>query len=122
MSSWSPWEDTSYCWVVICKNEKFHRHAGEKFGNKIPLAETDAIADMPAISAPFLVRCPDCGEQYSYQPAEILRVELTVVDSFTTHPLFRDLDANTLHHHDSAYNQDSGDDPDSAYDTLPKSA
>ena len=90
MSSWSPWDDASYCWVVVCKNNRFHRHAGEKFAYKIPLAETDAVSDMPAISAPFPVRCPDCGEEYSYKPEDILRAELELLDSFTPHPLFRE--------------------------------
>jgi hypothetical protein len=90
MSSWSPWEDASYCWVVVCKNKKFHRHAGAAFAFKIPLAETDAVSEMPHISAPFLVRCPDCGEEYSYGPDEVLKVELGLVESFTPHPLFRD--------------------------------
>ena len=89
MSSWSPWEDASYCWVVICKNKRFHRHAGADIGYKIPLAETDAVSPKPTLSAPFLVRCTDCGEEYSYKPSEIQRVELNLVDSFTTHPLFR---------------------------------
>jgi len=90
MSSWSPWEDASYCWVVVCKNNKFHRHAGAVFGYKIPLAETDAVSEMPPVSAPFLVRCPDCGMEYSYDPHDVLKVESSVLESFTTHPLFQD--------------------------------
>lgn len=90
MSSWSPWEDASYCWVVICKNKRFHRRVGEAFANKIPLAETDAVSPKPDVSAPFLVRCPDCGGEYSYRPDEVLKVELGVVDSFTPHPLFQE--------------------------------
>ena len=90
MSSWSPWEDASYCWVVICKNRRFHRHAGTDIGYKIPLAETDAFSPRPDISAPFPVRCPDCSEEYSYKPEDIQRVELNLVDSFAPHPRFRD--------------------------------
>ena len=90
MSSWSPWEDASYCWVVVCKNKPFHRQAGVDLGHKIPLGETDSFSTKPAISAPFLVRCPDCREEYSYNPDEIQRVELNLVDSFTAHPLFRE--------------------------------
>ncbi len=89
VSSWSPWEDASYCWVVICKNKRFHRHAGTDIGYKIPLAETDAVSRKPDISAPFPVRCPDCSAEYSYKPGDLQRVELNLVDSFTTHPLFR---------------------------------
>jgi hypothetical protein len=70
VSSWSPWEDASYCWVVICKNKRFHRHAGADIGYKIPLAETDAVSPKPDISAPFPARCPDCIEEYSYMPGE----------------------------------------------------
>ena len=88
MSSWSPWEDASYCWVVICKNKRFHRQAGVDLGHKIPLAETDSFSPKPSISAPFLVQCPECREEHSYKPDEIQRVELNLVDSFTTHPLF----------------------------------
>ena len=90
MSSWSPWDDASYCWVVVCKNKRSHRHGGAAFANKIPLAETDAVSPMPAISGSFLVRCPDCGTEYSYDPKDVLKVELDVVDSFTPHPLFCD--------------------------------
>jgi hypothetical protein len=90
MSSWSPWEDANYCWVVVCKNKRFHRHAGAAFGYKIPLGETDAVSEKPDLSAPFLVHCPDCGEQYSYGADEVLKVESGVLESFAPHPLFRD--------------------------------
>ena len=51
MTTWNSWgEDEPYCWVVICKNEKFHRHQNLYSGHKIPLGETDAFAasEMPA--------------------------------------------------------------------------
>lgn len=76
--------------MVVCKNKRFHRHAGAELSYKIPLGETDAVSPPPAISAPFLVRCPDCGVEYSYQPEDVRRVELEVLDAFTPHPLFRD--------------------------------
>jgi hypothetical protein len=45
---------------------------------------------MPHISTPFPVQCPDCGVVYSYRPEDVLKVESTVLESFTPHPLFQD--------------------------------
>lgn len=90
MSTWSLWENARYVWVVVCKNKKAHRHAGAALTYKIPLAETDAVSGMPDISAPFLVKCPNCSGEYRYDPGEVMNVELDVVDSFVPHPLFQD--------------------------------
>jgi len=38
-----PWENSSYCWVVVCKNAKAHNSENMMFGHKIPLAETDSF-------------------------------------------------------------------------------
>jgi len=57
-------------------------------GHKIPLAETDAVESLP-VSGPFLVECDDCGEEYSYEPADVLRLEFELPDGFVTHPRFR---------------------------------
>jgi hypothetical protein len=35
MTSWSAWGQSSYCWAVICKNVRFHRHANVNSGHKI---------------------------------------------------------------------------------------
>jgi len=42
MSALDAWDNPTYCWVVVCKNIKFHKHENMMFGHKIPLAETDA--------------------------------------------------------------------------------
>ena len=84
----SPWENPSYCWVVICKNTKGHSHDNLLFGHKIPLAETDAFESLP-VSGPLLVACDECGEEHSYEPEEIVRLEFEVSAGFATHPRFR---------------------------------
>ena len=54
MGAWSPWENANYCWVVICKNKKFHRDTNLLYGHKIPLGETDAVSPAPALFFSFL--------------------------------------------------------------------
>jgi hypothetical protein len=88
MGAWSPWENPTYYWVVICKNKRFHRHANLLYGHKIPLGETDAVSDAPALGGAFVATCDECGEERSYEPEEVLRVELTLPESFAPHPLF----------------------------------
>jgi hypothetical protein len=34
MGAWSPWDNTSYCSLVIRKNVKSHRHANLSLGTK----------------------------------------------------------------------------------------
>lgn len=65
MGAWSPWEDANYCWVVICKNKKFHRQTNVMFGHKIPLGQTGALSPLPALSASFPARCDECGDEYN---------------------------------------------------------
>jgi len=89
MTTWSPWDQSSYFWVVICKNVKFHRHANINSGHKIPLGETDAVTPPPALASPFVATCDECGKEYSYGPEEILRLELAPPEPFTPHPLFQ---------------------------------
>ena len=57
------------------------------FGHKIPLAETDAFEPVP-VSGPFYVRCDECGVEHSYEPEEVMRIEMELPESFTTHPRF----------------------------------
>jgi len=85
----SHWENPAYCWVVICKNKKVHRADNVNAGHKIPLAETDAFAPAPAIAGSFMVLCDDCGKEYSYEPKEVLRLEMELPASLKPHPLFR---------------------------------
>ena len=40
------------------------------------------------VSGPFLVQCDDCGEEHSYEPTEVLRLELEIPTGFVTHPRF----------------------------------
>jgi hypothetical protein len=91
MNSWSTWDNPSYCWIVICKNKRFHRHENTLFGHRVPLGETDAFSPPPAIDGTFQVRCDECGEEYAYRAADILRIEQSLPESFTSHPLFRQL-------------------------------
>ena len=58
------------------------------FGHKLPLAETDAFEPMP-VSGPFLAKCDECGVEHSYEPTEVLRLELQVPEGFATHARFR---------------------------------
>ncbi len=89
MATWNSWgEDESYCWVVICKNQKFHREQNIYSGHKIPLGETDAFAPPPNIDFSLTVRCDECGEEYAYDAAELLRQQMSFRSDFTPHPLF----------------------------------
>jgi len=89
MVTWDHWEQSAYAWVVICRNAKVHLHVNVNAGHKIPLAETDAFAPPPALSGPFTVLCDECGKEYSYEPDELLRLELELPASFKPHPLFQ---------------------------------
>jgi hypothetical protein len=79
------WDTSQYCWVVICKSHEFHHQVR----HRIPLGETDAFSPRPALTGGLAVRCDKCGEEYSYEPDEVLRFEEAVPDSFTPHPLFQ---------------------------------
>lgn len=80
--------DREYFWVVLCKNHRYHKQQNLFFGHKIPLAETDAFLPPPELNGALTVRCDDCGEEYSYEPKELVRIELECPASFTPHPLF----------------------------------
>ena len=89
MGTWSSWDNPNYCWVVICKNKRFHRQANTMFGHKIPLGETDAVSPPPPVAGLFHARCDECGEEYEYEPTVLLRAELTPPNGFAPHPLFK---------------------------------
>ena len=83
------WEDSNYCWVVLCKNRWFHLRRSLFSSHRIPLGETDAVTPMPALDAPFPVRCDECGAERLYKPSDVRRYEQEFPDSFMAHPLFR---------------------------------
>jgi hypothetical protein len=83
------WEDSNYCWVVLCKNTWFHFRQSLFSSHRIPLGETDAVMSLPALDGPFRVRCDDCGKEYLYKPSDVRRYEQELPASFTPHPLFQ---------------------------------
>ena len=87
MGSADPWSNATYFWVVICRNVKAHKGENVMFGHKVALAETDAFEALP-VTGPLLVKCDGCGEEYIYEPSEVLRLEMEAPEHFTTHPRF----------------------------------
>lgn len=88
MSAWSTWGEVEpYCWVVVCKNRKFHNQQNIYSGHKIPLSETDEFASPPDVGF-FTVRCDECGSEQSYRPEDLMRFKMTLPPDFKTHPLF----------------------------------
>jgi hypothetical protein len=83
------WEDSNYCWVVLCKNHWFHLRQSLFASHRIPLGETDAVMPLPSLSGPFTVQCDECGKQYVYKPSDVRRYEQELPEGFTPHPLFR---------------------------------
>jgi hypothetical protein len=83
------WEDNSYCWVVLCKNDWLHRRENLFYKHRIPLAETDVYAPSPALKGNFTVRCDECHKEYLYKPSDVLRHDQELPVSFTPHPLFQ---------------------------------
>jgi len=83
------WEDNNYCWVVMCKNNWFHRRQNLFYKHRIPLAETDVYEPLPDLKGAFTVRCDDCHKEYRYKPSEVLRYEQELPESFIPHSLFR---------------------------------
>jgi hypothetical protein len=83
------WQDTNYCWVVICKNNWFHKRVNLFFRHKIPLGETDVYAPPPDLKGNFTVRCDECHKEYLYKPSDVLRHDQVLPASFSRHPLFQ---------------------------------
>jgi hypothetical protein len=100
-------EDSRYCWVVVCKNHWFHLRQNFFYGHKIPLAETDAFAPLPALAHPFAVRYDACGKEYLYKTSDVRRFEQELPPSFTPHPLFREDSARDLAREDR-FSDDQG--------------
>ena len=84
------WEDSSYCWAVVCKNYIYHIPRNFIYRHKIALAETDAVTSRPPINGPFKARCDMCGKEYLYKPSDVLRVERELPEGFVPHPAFRE--------------------------------
>jgi len=82
-------DNSQYYWVVLCKNHRFHKHQNLFFGHRIPLGETDALLPPPPVPGDLRVRCDECGQEYSYHPKDVMRVEFDPPDSFMPHPLFQ---------------------------------
>jgi len=91
------WEDSSYCWVVTCKNHLYHIPRNFIYKHKIPLGATDGVSPLPNLKGPFRVCCDMCGKMYVYRPSEVTRMELELPSSFVAHPLFRE-GINVIHH------------------------
>lgn len=85
-----PWTDRDYCWVVVCKNHRFHHHPNTFNVHRIPLGITDAYAMRPTTQTSFTARCDECGKECSYKSSEVLRYEMDAPSPFVPHPLFRD--------------------------------
>ena len=83
------WEDNNYCWVVLCKNDWFHRRENLFSKHGIPLAETDVYTPAPALKNSFTVRCDECHKEYLYKPSDVLRHDQELPVSFIPHPLFQ---------------------------------
>ncbi|HYY72894.1 MAG TPA: protein kinase [Candidatus Bathyarchaeia archaeon] len=83
------WVDSNYCWVVVCRNNWFHRRPNIFNVHRIPLGQTDAVMPRPEIDKPFVARCDECGKKYTYAPSDVLKYEMEVPASFVAHPLFR---------------------------------
>jgi hypothetical protein len=90
MSAWSPWGDeaSQYVWVVICQNRKFHGRDNMYSGHKIPLGETDEFTQPPTLDFRITVKCDECGEEYEYNPKDVVRFQTQLASDFKPHPLF----------------------------------
>lgn len=54
-----------YYWVVLCRNHRFHNRQNRSSGHKILLGETDSFLSRPPLDQSFVVRCDDCGKEYT---------------------------------------------------------
>ena len=89
MSAWNPWDRPQpYCWVVMCRNYRFHNRQNTSVGHKIPLGETDAFSAPPKVDFRFSVRCDECGQERTYDASELLRFQMELPLDFKPHPLF----------------------------------
>jgi hypothetical protein len=78
--------DSSYCWVVLCKNYWFHFQRNPLNSHPIPLGRADV--PVPTINGQFGVRCDECGEGHLYVRSDVWRDEQELPAVFRPHPLF----------------------------------
>jgi hypothetical protein len=83
------WEDTHYCFVVMCKNFWFHVRQNLFYGHRIPLGETDVYGHPPDIKVSFKVRCDSCQKEYLYEQSDVMKFEQELPETFSPHPLFQ---------------------------------
>jgi hypothetical protein len=81
--------ERDYFWVVLCKNHRFHHKGNTSYSHQIALGETDAYSPLPMLTQNMTVRCDNCGEEYSYRPADILRNIIEIPNEFVPHPMFK---------------------------------
>jgi len=99
------WEDTHYCWVVVCKNFWFHLRQNVFYGHRIPLGEADVYSQPPDLKQSFQVRCDTCHKEYAYEPSAVMKYEQELPEPFSPHPLFRldgTIASDEMKVHDSA--------------------
>ena len=82
------WEDTHYCWVVLCKNFWCQIRQSAFYKHRIPLAETDVYSQAPQIKTKLKVRCDLCQREYLYARTEVMRYEQELPANFSPHALF----------------------------------
>ena len=80
-------ETEKHYWVVTCKNAKFHIDNNPFAGHRIPLVETTPHAEHPGAISRFVVRCDECGMEYSYEGSDVIKW-MGKPDAFTPHPRF----------------------------------
>jgi hypothetical protein len=52
------------------------------------LGETDEFAPPPTLDFRITVKCDECGEEYEYDPGEVVRLRMELPSDFKPHPLF----------------------------------
>ena len=77
-----------YYWAVLCKNHRFHHRQNLFAEYRILLGEADAYSSPPSLGTHFRAKCADCGEEYSYSPHDVVRIETNPPSTFVAHPLF----------------------------------
>jgi hypothetical protein len=95
LPSQSRWRDAmthqkEYFWIVMCKNHRYHFRQNRVAGHPVLLGQTDPFSAPPRLEFDFMAKCDDCGKEYAYSPADLLRFETESPESFVAHSLFAD--------------------------------